>query len=131
MCEFTPKRCEIACIGACNSIIDYTKCDSSCVAKPVKKKTETALFTTEATQQKQRTTQNYSICSSVGISVHCCLHWCSHRHLASVFAPCIYPAILHRRSHLAGFHWSSLLCRFLLAIHIVANDEDVLQLMRS
>ena len=57
---------------------------------------------TETTKQKQQdTTQNHSIYSSVAISVHCCLHWCSHRHLASVFAPYIYPAILHRCSHLA------------------------------
>ena len=32
-------------------------------------------------------THNSHFMSSVAISVHCCLHWCSHRHLASVFAP--------------------------------------------
>ena len=90
MCEVTPKRCEFACTGACHSVVDYTKYDSSCVAKPMKKETETTLFTTEATQQKQHTTHNYSIYSSVVISVHICLQWCSHRHLASVFAPCIH-----------------------------------------
>ena len=59
MCEVTPKRCEIACTGACHSVVDYTKYDSSCVAKPMKKETETTLFTTEATQQKQHTTHIY------------------------------------------------------------------------
>ena len=54
---------------------------------------------TEATKQKQHTTHDYSIYSSVAISVHCCLHWCSHRHLALVLAPYIYPAILHLCSH--------------------------------
>jgi len=62
---------------------------------------------TEATKQRQHTTHDYSIYSSVAISVHCCLHWCSHRHLASVLAPYIDPAILHRCSHLAFF-----LCAF-------------------
>ena len=38
--------------GACNSVVDYTTCDSLCVAKPVKKETETTFFTTETTQQK-------------------------------------------------------------------------------
>jgi len=38
--------------GACNSVVDYTKCGSSCVAKPMKKETETTFFTTETTQQK-------------------------------------------------------------------------------
>ena len=82
----------------------------------MKKETETALFTTETTQQKQHTTHNYSIYASVVISAHCCLHWCSHRHLASVLAPCIYPAILHWCSHLAFFHCSSLLGFFCTAI---------------
>ena len=66
---------------------------------------------TEATKQKQHTTHDYSIYSSVAISVHCCLHWCSHRHLASVFAPYIYPAILHRCSHLAALPASCVLMR--------------------
>ena len=81
MCEVTPKRCEIACTGACHSVVDYTKYDSSCVAKPMKKETETTLFTTEATQQKQHTTHIYIyiIYTSLAISAHCCLHWCSHR----------------------------------------------------
>ena len=36
---------------------------------------------TETTKQKQQdTTQNFHFMSSVAISVHCCLHWCSHRH---------------------------------------------------
>ena len=78
MCEITPKRCEIACTGACNSVVDYTKHGSSCVAKPMKQEAETTLFTTEATQQKQHTTHNYSIYASLAISVHCCLHRCSH-----------------------------------------------------
>ena len=81
-------------------------------------------------KETAHTTHNSHFMSSVAISVHCCLHWCSHRHLASVLAPCIYPATLHRCSHLAGFHCSSLLCRFLLAIHIVANGGDVLPCMR-
>ena len=55
------------------------------------------------------TTQNFHFMSSVAISVHCCLHWCSHRHLASVFAPCSYPAILQRCTHRVFFHCSSLL----------------------
>ena len=63
---------------------------------------------TETTKQKHHTIHDYNIYSSVAISVHCCLHWCSHRHLASVFAPCSHPAILHRCSHLACFHCSSL-----------------------
>ena len=77
-------------------------CEHNCLVRtPQAAKTET-------TKQKQQdTTQNHSIYSSVAISVHCCLHWCSHRHLASVFAPYIYPAILHRCSHLAFF-----LCAF-------------------
>ena len=54
------------------------------------------------------TTHKFHVMPSVAISVHCCLHWCSHRHLASVFAPCSHPAILHRCSHLACFHCSSL-----------------------
>ena len=66
---------------------------------------------TETTKQKQHTTHDYSIYSSVAISVHCCLDWCSHRHLASVFAPYIYPAILHRCSHLAFF-----LCAFPMVV---------------
>ena len=56
-------------------------------------------------------TLNHSQVSSVAISVHCCLHWRSHRHLASVFAPYIYPAILHRCSHLAFF-----LCAFPMVV---------------
>ena len=36
--------------------------------KASEKETETRLFTTEATQQKEHTTQNYSIYSSVAIS---------------------------------------------------------------
>ena len=32
----------------------------------------------ETTQQKEHTTPNYSIYSSIAISVHCCLHGCSH-----------------------------------------------------
>ena len=60
---------------------------------------------TEATKQKQHTTQNHNITSSVAISVHCYLHWCSHL---------IFPAILHRCSHPALFHCRSLLGRFLL-----------------
>ena len=70
---------------------------------------------TETTKQKQHTTHDYSIYSSVAISVHCCLHWCSHRHLASVFAPYIYPALLHRCSHLACYHCSSLLGRLFIS----------------
>ena len=35
---------------------------------------------------------------------------------ALVFAPYIYPAILHRRSHLAGFHCSSLLGRLFISL---------------
>ena len=62
------------------------------------------------------TTHKFHVMPSVAISVHCCLHWCSHRHLASVFTPCIYPAILHRCSHLAFFHCSSLLGLFCTAI---------------
>ena len=42
-----------------------------------------------------------SVAISVGAGVQCCLHWCSHRHLALVLAPYIYPAILHLCSHRA------------------------------
>ena len=97
MCEVTPKRCEIACTGACHSVVDYTKYDSSCVAKPMKKETETTLFTTEATQQKQHTTQktNNLSCHPLQFrSIAVCigartLH--ISRHLASVLAPCKFP----------------------------------------
>ena len=73
---------------------------------------------TETTKQKQQdTTQNFHFMSSVAISVHCCLHWCSHRHLASVSAPYIYPAILHLCSHLSFLHCSSLLGIFVYSYH--------------
>ena len=91
--------------GSCKSVVCETKivlCDIILWGKkPVQKDTETTLFTTETAQQKQHTTQNYSIYSSVAISAHCCLHWCSHltscigvrtlhlsRHPASALAPC-------------------------------------------
>ena len=44
-------------------------------------------------KETAHTTHNFHFMSSVAISVHCCLHWCSHRHLASVLAPCIYPGV--------------------------------------
>ena len=69
--------------GSCKSVVCETKivlCDIILwEKKPVQKDTETTLFTTETAQQKQHTTQNYSTYSSVAISAHCCLHWCSHR----------------------------------------------------
>ena len=87
---------------------------------PVKKEAETTLVTTEATQQKKHTTHN------LYIFIRC--HF-GPLLFALVFAPYIYPAILHRCSHLTGFHSGSLLCRVLLAIHIVANG-DVLRHLR-
>ena len=80
-------------------------------------KTETQLLGANTTSSENRnnktetthTTENFHFMSSVAISVHCCLHWCSHRHLASMLAPCIYPAILHRCSRRACYHCSSLL----------------------
>ena len=91
MCEITPKRCEIACTGACHSVVDYTKYDSSCVAKPMKKETETTLFTTEATQQKQHTTHIYIYTYYILI----CCHF-GPLLFALVFAPYIHPSILLR-----------------------------------
>ena len=88
---------------------------------------------TETTKQKQQdTTQNFHFMSSVAISVHCCLHWCSHRHLASVFAPYIYPAILHRCSHLAFFlvclsdGRTGLLFEFVCAIRTLISASSLL-----
>ena len=76
--------------GACKSVVCDRKSDLNDTLwrkKPVKKETETTLFRPETTQQKQHTTHNYSIYSSVAISVHCCLHWCSH--LTSIQPSCI------------------------------------------
>ena len=70
-------------MGACNSVVCYTKCDAPCGAEPVKKETETTLFTTEATQQKQHTTQNHSIL------IRC------HFGPLLVFATCIGVRTLH------------------------------------
>ena len=109
---------EVGDAGWCMSVVCETRFDWNDIIlwrrKPVKKETETTLFTTEATQQKEHTTHNLyifnCIYSSVAISVHC---WCS---------------MPHRCSQLAGLYCSSLLCRFLLATHIVANCEDVLRM---
>ena len=68
----------------------------------------TTLLNTEATQQKQHTTQNHNIVSSVAISVQCYLHWCWHL---------IFPAILHRCSHPALFHCLSLLGQHPFELH--------------
>ena len=67
-----------------------------------KTETETTLFRTEATQQKEHTTHNYSIYSSIAISVHCCLHWCSH--LTSIPPSCIGARTLHFSC--VPFRWS-------------------------
>ena len=48
---------------------------------------------TKTTKQKQHTTHDYSIYSSVAISVHCCLHRCSH--LAFIPPSCIGVRTLH------------------------------------
>ena len=79
-------------------------CEHNCLVRtPQAAKTET-------TKQKQQdTTQNHSIYSSVAISVHCCLHWCSHRHLASVFAPCSLQ-LMFAHSFFSCSHLCSHLC---------------------
>ena len=64
----------------------------------------TTLFRTGATQQKQHTAHNYSIYTSVAISVYCCLHWCSH--LTSIPPACIGVRTLHY-SIAARYHSSS------------------------
>ena len=66
---------------------------------------------TETTKQKQQdTTQNFHFMSSVAISVHCCLHWCSHRHLASVFAPCSLELMFAYTRFFSCSHSCSHLC---------------------
>ena len=107
------------CGASLSVFLELTMCERNCKVRTPTTKTEATkqkhncrvrtpkAAKTEATKQKQHTTHDYSIYSSVAISVHCCVHWRSHRHLALVFAPYIYPAILHRCSHLAFF-----LCAF-------------------
>ena len=71
---------------------------------------------TEATKQKHNTKSNENInnkTETAHIFIRC--HF-GPLLFALVFAPYIYPAILHRRSHLAGFHCSSLLGRLFISL---------------
>ena len=45
-------------------------------------------------KETAHTTHNSHFMSSVAISVQRCLHWCSHRHLASMLAPVCPPWML-------------------------------------
>ena len=75
MCEIRPRW---VMLGACNSVLCDMKFDLCDIIfrgkKPVKKETA-------------HTTQNFHFMSSAAISVHCCLHRCSH--LAFIPPSCI------------------------------------------
>ena len=88
---------EVGDAGWCMSVVCETRFDWNDIIlwrrKPVKKETETTLFTTEATQQKEHTTHNLYIhplpFRSIGVCIGVrTLH--RSRHLASVLAPCIF-----------------------------------------
>ena len=74
-------------------------------------------------KETAHTTHNFHFMSSVAISVHCCLHWCSHRHLASVLAPCIYPGVRTLSFTCVPSIWFAYL-KLLKLLHIGTQNGD-------